>query len=154
VPVALDWARSKVGVREEPPGSGRGPEIDEWQQACGLLGYPWCGAFVAAALRAAGLSVPWEIVWIPTLLAWARAGVHGFSFHAWDDRAAGDLVLFKFGATEREVDHVGLLDVDLAHTIEGNTSIDGDGTQHCGGVVARRARGGSTVVGCARPTWP
>ncbi len=138
---------------ESPPGSGRGPEIDEWQKACCVLGYPWCGAFVAAALRVAGLSVPWQIVWTPLLLEWARKGEHGFRFHHWAERAAGDLVLFKFGGSEREVDHVGLLDIDLRHTIEGNTSADGTGAQGSGGVVARRDRAGTGAVGCARPRW-
>jgi hypothetical protein len=143
-----------IGVGESPPGSRRGPEIDAWQQACGLLGYPWCGAFVAAALRAAGLAVPWQIVWTPTLLGWARTGEHGFRFYGWAERLPGDLVLFKFGASEREVDHVGLLDLDRRHTIEGNTSVDGSGDQGAGGVVARRDRAGAGVVGCARPAWP
>lgn len=153
VHAALEWARSKIGVREEPPGSRRGPEIDEWLRACGLLAYPWCGAFVAAALRAGGLDSPREIVWTPTLLAWARAGEHGFRLRTWDERAPGDLVLFSFGAEGREVNHVGLLDFDRAHTIEGNTT-DGLGAQVDGGVVARRDRAGSGVVACARPSWP
>ena len=152
--VALEWARSKIGVQDDPPGSARGPEIDEWQEACGLIGYPWCGAFVAAALRAAGLHVPREIVWTPTLLEWARTGEHGFSFYTWQERVPGDLVLFSFGGSEWEVNHVGLLDLDSRHTIEGNTSIDGSGDEAGGRVVARRDRGGAGVVGCARPNWP
>lgn len=154
VEVALAWARSKIGVREEPPGSGRGVEIDEWQRACGLVGYPWCGAFVAAALRAAGLDAPREIVWTPTLLEWARTGQHGFSLSAWENREPGDLVLFSFNAREREVNHVGLLDLDRRHTIEGNTTADGSDSEAAGGVVARRDRRGTGVVGCARPPWP
>ena len=151
---ALAWARSKVGVREDPPGSHRGAEIDEWQQACGLIGYPWCGAFVAAALRAAGLVVPREIVWTPTLLEWARTGQHGFSWRAWEDRASGDLVLFSFAKSEWEANHVGLLDLDRRHTIEGNTTSNGSDDEAAGGVVARRDRNGRGVVGCARPAWP
>ena len=142
--IALEWARSQIGVQDDPPGSARGPEIDGWQRACGLLGFPWCGAFVAAALRAAGLDVPREIVWTPTLLAWGRAGAHGFTFHRWEERAPGDRVLFSFG----------LLDLDSRHTIEGNTTSDGLGDETRGGVVARRDRQGVGVVGCARPSWP
>ena len=153
VDAALAWARSKIGVREEPPGSHRGPEIDEWQRACGLLGYAWCGMFVAAALRAGGLEPPREIVWTPALLEWARSGRHGFSLRAWSERTPGDLVLFSFGTTEWEVNHVGLLDFDRTHTIEGNTTAEGWTDQAAGGVVARRARGAADVVGCARPPW-
>ncbi|MEZ5102075.1 MAG: hypothetical protein R3C15_20185 [Thermoleophilia bacterium] len=153
VVAALDWAQARVGVREQPPGSRRGPEIDEWQLACGLVGHAWCGAFAAAALRAGGLEPPAAIVWTPHLLDWARAGERGFSLATWAERAAGDLVLFRFG-DEREVDHVGLLDLDLRHTIEGNTTVDGRGHEAAGGVVARRDRGGDRVVALARPAWP
>lgn len=154
VEVALEWARSQIGIREDPPGSARGLEIDAWQRACGVVGYPWCGAFVAAALREAGLDVPREIVWTPTLIEWARAEEHGFTFHSWQERAPGDLVLFSFGDHEREVNHVGLLDLDSRHTIEGNTTVDGSGDETMGGVVARRDRQGVGAVGCARPSWP
>ena len=133
VEVALEWARSQIGIREDPPGSARGLEIDAWQRACGVVGYPWCGAFVAAALREAGLDVPREIVWTPTLIEWARAEEHGFTFHSWQERAPGDLVLFSFGDHEREVNHVGLLDLDSRHTIEGNTTVDGSGDADHGG---------------------
>jgi hypothetical protein len=154
VNAALAWASSKIGVREEPPGSHRGPEIDEWQRACGLLGHTWCGAFAAAALRAGGIEPPRQIVWTPTLLEWARSGDHGFSLWTWSDRAPGDLVLFSFGNTEWEVNHVGMLDFDRTHTIEGDTTADGRVHQPAGGVVARRRRRATDVVGCARPAWP
>jgi hypothetical protein len=154
IETALAWARSRVGITDQPPGSNRGPEIDEWQLACGLIGYPWCGAFVAAALVAADVPVPREIVWTPFILDWARRGGHGFSLHRWSEREAGDLVLFRFDSREYEVDHVGLLDLDRRHTIEGNTSSDAGGSQARGGRVARRDRGGAGVVGCARPPWP
>ena len=150
--IALAWARSKIGVQEDPAGSARGPEIDEWQLACGLIAQPWCGAFVAAALREAGLTVPDAIVWVPNVLAWARAGDHGFTLHEWPARSAGDLVVFNFTG-ERDADHIGLLDGDLEHTIEGNTTVDGTGGETTGGVVARRRRSVMAVVGCARPPW-
>lgn len=153
IDAALSWAQSKIGIREDPPGSRCGPEIDEWQRAYGLIGHPWCGAFVGAALRAGGLKPPPEVVWTPALLEWARNGHHGFSFWHWSQRAAGDLVLFSFAESER-VDHVGLLDRDRIHTIEGNTTAEGSTAQTAGGVVARRARRAADVVGCARPPWP
>lgn len=151
---ALTWARSMLGVCEQPPGSRRGPEIDDWQRACGLIGHSWCGAFAAAALRVGGIEPPGEIVWVPALLEWARQGRYGFSLWAWSQREAGDLVLLSFDETEWEVNHVGLLDVDRRHTIEGNTTADGLGHEATGGVVARRIRRPSEVVGCARPSWP
>jgi hypothetical protein len=153
IEAALDWARAMVGVREDSPGSNRGPEIDEWQRACGLVGQAWCGAFAAAALRVGGVDVPREIVWTPFILEWARDQSNGFSLHDWAEREPGDLVLFAFEAGGDEVQHVGLLDLDRRHTIEGNTSSGPGGSQVRGGTVARRDRCGAGVVGCARPPW-
>ena len=55
---ALRYAASQIGVREDPPGSNRGPKVDEylrWAARAGLLdpmvltegrkGPPWCVAF-------------------------------------------------------------------------------------------------------------
>ena len=45
---ALAVARGQVGVREQPPGSNRGPQVDVYVSNVGpgLLGQPWCMAFV------------------------------------------------------------------------------------------------------------
>ena len=118
-------------------------------------GQPWCGAFVGYALRhRAGIPVPAGIVYTPNIANYARARTGGFSgLHSWGDRKPGDLVLFKFpGVSHDPVDHVGILDADGRHTIEGNTST-GAGSQNNGGVVARRDRNGDAVVGCARPRY-
>ena len=46
----LDVAASQIGVREEPPGSNRGPRVDEYLCAVGLNpaagSFAWCVAFV------------------------------------------------------------------------------------------------------------
>jgi hypothetical protein len=43
-------ALGEVGVHEEPPGSNRGPRVDEYLRAAGLDpaggSYPWCACFV------------------------------------------------------------------------------------------------------------
>jgi hypothetical protein len=55
---ALELAAAAIGVREHPPGSNRGPEIDEYLRNVGLdrgMGsYPWCAAFVCTMATAAG----------------------------------------------------------------------------------------------------
>jgi predicted chitinase len=47
---ALDVAGTQLRVREQPLGSNRGPEVDEYLRAVGLnpaaASYPWCVAFV------------------------------------------------------------------------------------------------------------
>jgi lysozyme family protein len=59
---ALAVASSQVGVREVPLGSNRGPQVDQYLNAVGpgLLGEPWCMAFVywCFAQAAAALNVP------------------------------------------------------------------------------------------------
>jgi lysozyme family protein len=44
---AIEIAQSQVGVLEDPPGSNRGKEVDEYQRRVGIPpGNPWCAAFV------------------------------------------------------------------------------------------------------------
>ena len=53
----LRVAASQVGVREDPPGSNRGPEVDGYLRSVGLdptkASYPWCAAFVYACFEKA-----------------------------------------------------------------------------------------------------
>jgi hypothetical protein len=55
---ALEIAESKLGVKEHPPGSNRGPEVDEFLRSVGLdperKAYPWCAAFVSWCVEQAG----------------------------------------------------------------------------------------------------
>ena len=151
----LRWCAAQVGTSESPPNSNRGPKVSKWEREFGMDGQPWCGAFVGYALRhLAGIPVPGGIVYTPNIANYARAHTGGFAgFYKWTERQPGDLVLFKFPGVSRDpVDHVGILDGDGQHTIEGNTST-GTGSQNNGGVVARRDRGGNDVVGCARPRY-
>jgi hypothetical protein len=57
------WAADHVGVKEDPPGSNSGPEIDGWLMLMhGTPGQPWCAAFACCAVLAAadevGVTVP------------------------------------------------------------------------------------------------
>jgi hypothetical protein len=57
----IDVARGCVGIREVPPKSNRGPEVDAFLLGVGLdptAGkYPWCAAFVSHCVREAVLRV-------------------------------------------------------------------------------------------------
>ena len=62
---ALNFAIGEIGVEEVPPGSNRGPRVDQYLIAAGLRpppGYFWCMAFVYFCYReaaaAAGVSNP------------------------------------------------------------------------------------------------
>jgi hypothetical protein len=60
----LKIATAEIGVLEVPPGSNRGPRVDEYLSSVdpGLLGQPWCMAFVhfcfARAAAARGVANP------------------------------------------------------------------------------------------------
>lgn len=153
----LSWERQHVGLTESPPNSNRGREISEWQRdVAGIDGQPWCGAFQGYALRhVAGIEVAPGIVYTPNIINYAKSGTGGFvSWHPWSKRKPGDLVLFKWpGVSSAPCDHVGMLDDDRVHTIEGNTSSGDSGSQNNGGGVYRRDRGSQFVVGCARPRY-
>jgi hypothetical protein len=156
---ALAYARSKVGVTESPPNSNRGPLIDQWEQACGFIGGPWCGAFANAVLVAAGFPDQEWLRYCPWIEGRARTGEGGWEWHATPE--LGDLILY--GRTEAE--HVGVVtSLNAAEniddeTIEGNTSNGPGGSQSNGGIVAIRHRhtdgslNGFPIRGYARPPW-
>lgn len=149
---ALSWARAQIGTKEQPPGSNRGPLIDQWQRLCQVFAAPWCGCFVNRALMAAGFPAqPW-LRFCPWIEQKAKAGEGGWSWHS--EPRAGDLILY--GA--REAQHVGIVDDPSKHsTVEGNTSSGNAGSQDNGGMVAARMRDWSSpgfpVRGFARPPW-
>lgn len=158
VGAALKFARAHIGVTEHPAGSNTGPEIDAWEEVCGIHGAPWCGVFANQVLIAGGFpNQPW-LIFCPTIEARAKAGMGGWSWHTSSPRI-GDLVLY--GA--RVAEHVGVVEetasgVDSS-TIEGNTSNGPGGSQSNGGIVARRHRhtdgslAGFPIRGYARPPW-
>lgn len=59
--IAVSYALMEVGVKEDPPGSNRGPRVDVYLRAAGLDpaegSYPWCASFVTWAVREACLRV-------------------------------------------------------------------------------------------------
>lgn len=55
----LDYTATKAGVVEIPPGSNRGPDIDEWAKEFGSpLGSFWCALSVGHCRRKFGLWTP------------------------------------------------------------------------------------------------
>lgn len=142
---ALEQARLYVGVREQPSGSNRGPHIDRWcRWANGLVGYPWCAAFVCGMYReACGLIVPEpRRASVGFLQAWANEV--GALLPAGKRPARGDLVCYRFDS-DNWPDHIGIVDRcprwgryrGYVRTIEGNTSAGNDAN---GGQVQVRYR--------------
>jgi len=80
---ALKVAQSEIGVMEDPPGSNRGPRVDEYVRRVGLSPkgkFPWCAAFVYfcfdEAAKTLGRSNP-VIKTASVLDHWNRAAEEG-----------------------------------------------------------------------------
>ena len=110
------WLRPKRAdhIREQPPGSNRGPRVDEYLRAAGLDpstgNYAWCAAFVVwcfeRAARAMGSTSP-----VPRTAGvhdmWQKAGRAGFRRIPYDI-ATGDPSLVQPG-------HVFFIDTGGGH---------------------------------------
>lgn len=148
---ALAIAAGEIGQMEQPPGSNRGPQVDEYVRAVGLdpAGhYAWCAAFVywCFAKAAGGSGVRNPVVKTAGVLDhWRRAGEKGVARVTGAAAQAapalirpGTVFVMDYG---RGVGHTGFVEaVEGGHlvTIEGNTN-DG-GSREGVGVFRRRGR--------------
>lgn len=133
-------AATQVGVLEEPPGSNRGPQVDQYLVSVGLDpeddSYPWCAAFVYWTFQQAAAHVGVENPCIQTagvLDHWNKAGRSGIT-RLWADDVQEDFSLLKPGlifviSTGGGKGHMGIVGDfrdDRLVTIEGNTNLPGD----------------------------
>jgi hypothetical protein len=145
----LEQARLYLLVKEDPPGTNRGPHIDRWcKWANGLTGYPWCAAFVCGMIReACGLIIPEpRRASVGFLEAWAKS--IGHLLKPGERPIPGDLICYRFDS-DNWPDHIGIVDKVIAvrwlrgnflgtvRTLEGNTSAGNDAN---GGQVQARWR--------------
>lgn len=160
---ALRFAVAQIGTTESPAGSNDGPKIRQWWRLSGYASpVPWCGCFVNACIIAGGCDNGrgWAIGFTPAIVAHARRGAGGWSWHGPSEGRRGDLALFDTPGGDIAV-HVGIVEKRLSgssyQTIEGNTSSGNSGSQSNGGGVFRRQRstgGNFHIIGFARPPWP
>jgi len=136
----LSVALSKVGVMEDPPGSNRGPKVDEYLKSAGLDpsagSFAWCAAFVywsfSQAATRLGTSNP-AMRTAGVLDHWKKAGQVGIT-RLLAGQILDDLSLLKPGLvfvinTGGGRGHMGLVEDfrdDRLITIEGNTNLPGD----------------------------
>lgn len=144
----LRIAEHYVGTTEHPAGSNCQPFSKALNRPCEA----WCADFVAFCLRLAGVRIPSESAYTPTMFAGFRTAGLSVPIAA---IAPGDVLFFDFPDKRTGIQHVGFAATSIqpagVGTIEGNTSGGDGGSQDNGGGVYRRVRPLRYIVGVGRP---
>lgn len=139
---ALAIAALEVGVREEPPGSNRGPRVDQYVMSVGLNpggGFSWCAAFTYFCFdeAAKAMGIPNPLVKTGGVLDhWHKAAensparrIAAADARLFIEDLPGTIFIMAFAGG---LGHTGLVesvsdstDGKVLVTIEGNTNIDG-----------------------------
>ncbi|MFT3765686.1 MAG: CHAP domain-containing protein [Minicystis sp.] len=145
----LKIAESQVGVRENPPNSNRGTEVDAYQRAVGNpLGVAWCAAFVYWCFDRAAKQLGADNPVVRTggcLLHWQKARSQGVraitAQQAADDPSLvqpGHIFIMDHGNGLGHTGFVQRVRGGLLDTIEGNTNMLG--SREGDGVYAKQRR--------------
>lgn len=150
----LEIAGSKVGTGETPPGSNCNVFSKSLNRPCEA----WCADSVVSIMREAGIKLPSESAYTPTMYnGFVGAGTavmdlaHGLQ--------PGDVIFFDFTPpfSSRQIQHVGIfvryIDGANIETLEGNTSSGEGGSQDNGDGYYRRHRPLKFIVGAGRPPY-
>lgn len=137
----IEFARSQLGVSEQPHGSNKGPEVDKYL-ACVGIHFPaaWCAAFVVYSHLQVGVTDIPQTGGVLDL--WNKSPNNRVS-----QPQPGDVVIFDYGGGKGHTGIVESVDGDKLTTIEGNTNDDGSRE---GYEVARRQRSASKAKGFLR----
>ena len=146
----LAVACSELGAKESPANSNN-VKYNTWYYGRVVSGaaYPWCMACVQWVFAQAGVSLPMRTDSCGLLMEAAKKSGQWVT----KDFRPGDVVIYDFpgGAA---TDHCGIIEkVSLigVTAIEGNTSQAG--SQSNGGMVCRKTRPYSQIVGVVRPNY-
>ena len=146
----LDIARGELGTAESPANSNR-VKYNTWYYGREVSGaaYPWCMVFVQWCFDQAGVPLPVKTASCGAMRSAAQKAGQWVT----GDYRPGDVVIYDFpgGAA---TDHTGIIEkVTLTGVvaIEGNTSQAG--SQSNGGMVCRKTRPYSQIVGVVRPNY-
>jgi cell wall-associated NlpC family hydrolase len=133
-------AHACIGVRENPLGSNRGPQVDRWLRESGLdasvitagNGY-WCAAWAGAMWKFAGIQMPVGYYDCDVLWRWARETKRFVK-----KPGLGYMVLYG-NAKKPDANHVGIVVENVQNpviTVEANTTIEGSAFERNGTAVA------------------
>ena len=148
----LSVARAELGVKESPANSNK-VKYNTWYYGRAVSGsaYPWCMVFVQWCFAQAGASylLPLRTASCGALMRAAKAA------ELWVTKGfrPGDVVIYDFPGGA-DTDHTGIVEKVTASgviAIEGNTSAAG--SQSNGGMVRRKTRTNSLIVGAVRPKF-
>ena len=107
---ARDWALLKEGVKENPLGSDRGPEIDQWAANANISsGVPWCGIFAHEAYLRGGTNLPDYVVSTNSLYSATMRDQDNFSQVKIANLRAGDLVIMDWPGSGDSDDHIAIV---------------------------------------------
>jgi len=154
---AITVAAAEIGVLEEPPGSNRGPRVDQYQRAAGLDptqgSFPWCASFVYWSFAQAAHELERGNPVIRTagvLDHWRKAGEAGIkrllAAEATDDPGSihpGMIFVVDTGGGTGHTGFVERVEGGRLVTVEGNTN--DDGTREGIGVFRRTGRKIATI---------
>jgi hypothetical protein len=148
----LEVAASQVGVMEEPLGSNRGPQVDQYLRAVGLNpaagSFPWCAAFVYFCSQQAAQELGRPNPMIKTagvLEHWSEAGTRRIPRVLPREASEtptlvkpGQIFLLSTGGSHGHMGLIAQVEGGKLTTIEGNTN-DG-GSREGVGVFRRESR--------------
>ena len=148
---ALAIGAGEIGTMEVPPGSNRGPKVDQYASSVGLAPAdrnPWCAAFVywCFARAAADTDVGNPVIRTGSVLThWRRAGDAGIRRVAAAEAMGspalvepGFVFIMDYGGGAGHTGFVEQVDGGRLVTIEGNTN--NDGSREGVGVFRREGR--------------
>lgn len=123
---AVRWGLSQVGHHENGT-SNCSARIDRWSRGMGLPTppcRPWCGAFVHAAFRRAGVRLSARLIDPARSVRDALAGRRGLKAIAARDVRPGDLLFFALHAGSTAASHLAIVTSrprgGSVRTVEGN----------------------------------
>ncbi len=163
---AVSYAKSMVGVVEDPAESNSGPDVMRkgkkggitfWEAAWGFGSCFWCLCFASYCVKfIGGAQISGNCCHAGEIERMARARTNGWIAVPASEAKPGDIALYQFEGSS-EPDHgelvVGPLKNGMFNDVGGNTSPASGGSQNNGGGVYAKLRDPAILTCIARPLY-